>query len=545
MPFATRNGQQRPGALNDTRNFAHLSQFIYLFREALKVDDFNVEQLEYELSLTDQDDNRGQPLLRQIIKRVLRTLTGNRSIDENRLDVYIARAWQKYMEGTGEELPAAFETLGLLGLGAGDRTRVVLETCEMLMCRPDNLRAIASVASTDPLEYRVEPVGTDDMRRKYWLLCGTRLYRETPKAMADLLLAVEDEVEKVEDVEEKSQDMDVCTQPEKEEEMELSQSNSMGLRRRSTRIVAQQSKPVAVAASPPPKSKSKLPSKEVVELADPPRHRMREQDGDLWELLCTTAKEWTDIPNHFCRSKSKAERSLFKALEDASSHIVHELSVAARQRHMQEALTVRKRSSRIAMLESKHEFDMRQLAEAEALAAYSDDYGSRRQSKRLRGRMDTGGISSDDSHSLPSACTRDIRAQRREQARLAALDHEEAEQAIRNVDEFEQPPTSAETLARSSPEANAPDEVSGGGVQMEDEDWMFNCSCGKIGLNYDDGRAMTACEKCAVWRHLGCALRAEAQRIGRTIEEDDWDSVYYICPECRAKQQQETSAQRE
>ncbi|KAJ2262720.1 hypothetical protein GGI01_001317 [Coemansia sp. RSA 376] len=542
MPFATRNSQQRPGALNDTRNFAHLSQFIYLFREALKVEDFNVEQLEYELSLTDQDNTPGLPLIRQIIKRVLRTLTGNRSIDENRLDVYIARAWQKYMEGTGVELPVAFETLGLLGLGAGDRTRVVLETCEMLMCRPDNLRAIASVASTDPLEYRVQPVGTDDMRRKYWLLCGTRLYRETPKAMADLLLAAEDEVEKVEDVEEKRQDMDVCTQPEKEEDVEQSQSNSMELRRRSTRIVAQKPKPVAVSP-PPPKPKTKLPSREVVELADPPRHRMLEEDGDLWELLCTTAKEWTDIPNLFCRSKSKSERSLFKALEDASSHIVHELSVAARHRHMQEALTVRKRSSRIAMLESKHEFDMRQLAEAEALAAYGDDFGSRRQSKRLRGRVDTGGVSSDDSFSLPSACTRDIRAQRREQARLAALDHEETERAIRNVDELEQPPTSAETLTRSSPEADVPDEVSG--AQMDDEDWMFNCSCGKIGLNYDDGRAMTACEKCAVWRHLGCALRAEAQRIGRTIDEDDWDSVYYICPECRSKQQQETSAQRE
>ncbi|KAJ2789083.1 hypothetical protein GGI18_002602 [Coemansia linderi] len=178
---------------------------------------------------------------------------------------------------------------------------------------------------------------------------------------------------------------------------------------------------------------------------------------------------------------------------------------------------------------------MRQLAEAEALAAYGDDFGGRRQSKRLRGRMDASGVSSDDSHSLPSVCTRDIRAQRREQARLAALDHEEAELAIRNVDELGDPPTSAETLTRSSPEPEVPGPAPVDGL-MDDEDWMFNCSCGKVGLNYDDGRAMTACEKCAVWRHLGCALRAEAQRIGRTIEEDDWDSVYYICPACRAKQ---------
>ncbi|KAJ2693264.1 hypothetical protein H4218_006111 [Coemansia sp. IMI 209128] len=534
MPFATRNGQQRPGALNDTRNFAQLSQFVYLFREALKLEDFNIEQLENELSLTDQDDVREQPLLRQIIKRVLRTLTGNRSIDDGRLDAYISRAWLKYMEGTGVELPAGFETLGLLGLGAGERTRVVLETCEMIMCRPDNLRAIGCVASVDPLEYRVEPVGVDDMRRRYWLLCGTRLYRETPRAMADLLLAAEER-----NNDENNQSMDVCSQPEKEEAVEPSQSNdAMGLRRRSTRIVKQRPKPVEAPASPPPKARTKLPSREAVELADPPRHRMREEDGDLWELLCTTSREWTDITDLFCRSKSRAERSLFRALEEASSRIVHELSAAARHRHMQEALTVRKRSSRIAMLESKHEFDMRQLAEAEALAAYGDDFGGRRQSKRLRGRMDASGVSSDDSHGLPSVCTRDIRAQRREQARLAALDHEEAELAIRNVDELGDPPTSAETLTRSSLEPEVPGPAPVDGL-MDDEDWMFNCSCGKVGLNYDDGRAMTACEKCAVWRHLGCALRAEAQRIGRTIEEDDWDSVYYICPACRAKQPQD------
>ncbi|KAJ2449229.1 hypothetical protein GGF42_004841 [Coemansia sp. RSA 2424] len=505
-----------------------------MFRAALNVESFSVEQLEDELSLTDRDDSRGQPLIRQILKRALRTLTGNRSIDDNRLEVYIARAWQKYMDGTGRELPAAFEELGLLGLGAGDRTRVVLDTCEMIMCRPDNLRAIASVASTDPLEYRVEPVGIDDMRRKYWLLCGTRLYRETPKAIADLLLAAED-VDS--EAEEHNEGKDTGALTGEDGNVEQNQpSDDAGLRRRSTRIIVQKSKPVVRAASPapPPKSSARLPSKEVVELADPPRHRMREQDGDLWELLCTTAGEWTDISKLFCRSKSRAERSLLKVLGDTSAQIVHELSAAARQRQMQEALTVRKRSSRIAMLESKHEFDMRQLAEAAALAAYSDDPGGRRQSKRLRSYVDTG-CSSDDSHGLSLACTRDLRAQRREQARFAALDHEEVEQAIRSVDESEHPPTSAETLTRSSPETDLPNHGASGG-QVDDEDWMFSCACGKAGLNYDDGRTMTACESCGVWRHLGCALRAEAQRIGRAIEEDDWDSIYYICPECRVKQ---------
>ncbi|KAJ2004154.1 hypothetical protein GGI04_001341 [Coemansia thaxteri] len=557
MPFATQS-QQRPGALNDTRNFARLSQFIYLFHKALNIEVFDVEQLEAELSATDGDGEGGLVLIRQIVKRALRIVTGNRSMDDSKLDVYVGRAWQRYMDGTEIELPAGYEALGLAGLGAGDRTRVVLETCEMLMCRPDNLRATSSVADTDPLEYRVEPVGTDGLRRTYWLLCDTRLYRETPKEIADLLLAADDESEK-------SADKYAGAEVEGKCEEDVGVGSK---RRRSTRLVAQTKQATAGNR----RAATRLPSAEAIERADPPRHRMREQDGDLWELVCATASEWTAFPDLFSDSKSRTERALFGALSEAAARIVHELEVAARRRHMQAAVTLRKRSSRIALLESRHEYEARRLAE------FQDDelqLGTRRSSRRLRGSR-AGGDSTDDSH-VSTACTRDARAQRREQARRAAMDGQEIEQAIRSVSvadeqEVEQAIRSVsvgdgqkaeqairgvsvadgqETERRVYNEMDASEahssqdaDHSTDGGRMEDtreeeeeEDWMFRCSCGLTGLNYDDGRAMTACEKCAVWRHLGCALRAEAQRIGREIEEDDWSSICYVCPECRSKQQ--------
>ncbi|KAJ1934526.1 CCA tRNA nucleotidyltransferase, mitochondrial, partial [Linderina pennispora] len=61
-----------------------------------------------------------------------------------------------------------------------------------------------------------------------------------------------------------------------------------------------------------------------------------------------------------------------------------------------------------------------------------------------------------------------------------------------------------------------------------EESWMFMCACGKAGRNYDDGRAMTACEQCLVWSHLGCSLRAEARRLGREIGEDEWEQLSYV-----------------
>ncbi|KAJ2667641.1 hypothetical protein GGI25_006541, partial [Coemansia spiralis] len=325
------------------------------------------------------------------IKRSLRILTGNRSMDDSKMDGYIARAWERYMEPCGRMLPSSFSELGLFGLGAGDRTRIALDTCELVFCRPDNLRSIGSVAQSlaqDPVKWRTEPLGVDNLGRRYYLLCETRLYRETPKHIADLILG-------------KAEKKDPPAEEQKVPEQASSSDDSTDAskRRRSTRLVA-----AAKAASKKQAARQshaagafsteKLLSAEDIEFADPPQHRMREDDGDLWELVCCSASEWSEFPKAFCRSRGKNERALHRALTEMAPLIVQRLNAAQRQRQRQEAVSHRKRSSRIALRRLLHE-----EAEAEMEAhnghygkSYSSDYSSMdgdymsgvRRSKRLR-----------------------------------------------------------------------------------------------------------------------------------------------------------------
>ncbi|KAJ1801196.1 hypothetical protein LPJ59_000495 [Coemansia sp. RSA 2399] len=573
MPFATTDSQERdyrPGTLRDTRAFARLSHFIWVFQEPLKIEDVDLGRLENELCdlPSEADEESNAPILMQAIKRSLRILTGNRNIEEKKMDTHISRAWDKYMEPCGKRLPPDYEQLGLFGLGAGDRTHIALDTCELVFCRPDNLRSIGTVASKlaeDPVQWRTEPLGTDSLGRKYYLLCESRLYRETPKLIADLLLGLPEKGDETVDEEQQ-----VPEQPEE-----------ASRRRRSTRLVAsakeadEKKKKAAAAEEAEAASEESdlpVPSMEDLEFADPAQHRMREDDGDLWELVCSSVREWNEYPKVFCRSRKKNEKALYKTLMEVATPIVQKLNSAARLQQKQEALAQRKRSSRIALRRLLHD-----EAEVEARVyngSYSSGYSSSmdgdyvpgtRRSKRLRSTQPDG-LSAAPGQRIVEG--RDVRAQRREEARRAALDSTEAANAVRQVAEVAEVVVMVDSSRQSEgygaavesdvkkeeasvlnddeseyesegqSDAAGDGDGDGGGGGGGDE-WMFNCSCGKTGHNYDDGRTMTACEKCSVWRHLGCALRAEAQRIGENIHEDDWESMHYVCPNCRHANERE------
>ncbi|ETW06339.1 hypothetical protein H310_02622 [Aphanomyces invadans] len=54
------------------------------------------------------------------------------------------------------------------------------------------------------------------------------------------------------------------------------------------------------------------------------------------------------------------------------------------------------------------------------------------------------------------------------------------------------------------------------------EQWYFECSCGEKGSNYDDGKRMVQCEKCATWQHTDCA----------GIPDDSEPPAGYMCFQC-------------
>ncbi|KAJ1949790.1 CCA tRNA nucleotidyltransferase, mitochondrial [Linderina macrospora] len=375
-------------------------------------------------------------------------------MDEKKIERYVERAWERHLAGF-IELPESFSELGLYGIGIRERTQVVLETLELVFVRPDNLRNIGSIAQQDAQQWRLEPLGVDSVNRTYWLLCGDRLYRETPKKS----LAV---------IEKRNREAGI---------------NS----RRSTRLAEHRGPSV-----------------------DPPRHDDIEDDGALWELLCASYEEWVYFPNVLEQSTAKADRTVYRRVCKVAPGITARLHNEIKKQEMQELLVSRKRSTRIAKKEAiRHQREIIEQEEQDL----EHDY---RRSKRLR-------HSDEEEPTHPMLVdTRDLRAQRREQARLEALEREQMKKIEMEHSEHQPPPLPP--AEEKEVVAMAKDNDEGGDVE---ESWMFACACGKAGHNYDDGRAMTACEKCLVWSHLGCSLRAEARRLGREIDEDEWEQLSY------------------
>ncbi|KAJ2583791.1 hypothetical protein EV177_010135, partial [Coemansia sp. RSA 1804] len=174
----------------------------------------------------------------------------------------------------------------------------------------------------------------------------------------------------------------------------------------------------------------------------------------------------------------------------------------------------RKRSSRIALRQLLHD-----EAEAEAetrvyngSGSYSSEYSSgidgsyvpgARRSKRLRstrvGSLADGGSDALRAPTQRPSASRDARAQRRDEARKAAIDSAEAEKAVRRVAEIaaannegSQPDESyreavdensnaggGEIAGSEDKESESESDASDGGNGYEDRDadeWMFNCS---------------------------------------------------------------------
>ncbi|KAJ1733778.1 hypothetical protein LPJ61_001395 [Coemansia biformis] len=406
MPLATGGPPQRAARLRDTRAFAQLSQFLHVFHEALGVERVDLEWLEAELGSSGDDAG---DLAAQVLAGALRVSMGRRPA-EGEMVAQVARAWARYGAG---DLPHGFREQGFGALGAGERVRVVLETCELVLQHAERLEPAGDAA-----QWRVAQAGRDDLGRAYWVLCGTRLYRQTPALVADQL---------------------------------------EGRRARRGAAIAQS----------------------LLDAAHPPLHRMREADGELWELLCADEHEWRDVAAIVGGAQTRHGRALAAALTRAASAAAHTL-VRERRR---EPPAPRKRSSRIA---------------------------TREQEQLKKGTPDVASKAEAPSPPPSLAHSRDSRAQHREQARIAALDRAALDRAVLD--------------------SAVPDSAG----QLGEDDWMFACLCGARGQNYDDGRAMTACERCNVWQHLGCALRAEARRTNEPIDEDDWESVRYICPTCRS-----------
>lgn len=65
--------------------------------------------------------------------------------------------------------------------------------------------------------------------------------------------------------------------------------------------------------------------------------------------------------------------------------------------------------------------------------------------------------------------------------------------------------------------------------EEKDEEWGFECICGKKGNNFDDGTLQISCEKCGVWQHISC-LNFKTP-TGRPVR--GFNSLIFVCNGCK------------
>ncbi|KAA1467392.1 hypothetical protein DENSPDRAFT_240651 [Dentipellis sp. KUC8613] len=294
-------------------------------------------------------------------------------------------------------------------------------------------------------------------------------------------------------------------------------------------------------------SKSKKKGKkapEVVEEPEGPEHEEEPaeepepewhppDDFVEWETVCVTLFEWEHIAERFEKATHYAEKALYKVL---SQHLVPvitaELREIERKRRLEEAVTHRKRSSRLALRESeKEEARLAALRKAEE------------EEKQSRARRLEARIKKEEEERQKRENAREKR--RREREEREERTRQRREQKTEDVGsssigtpvdvENDEPAPSKKRARPSQPapaKKSAPGTASGSRTPPSSEDWELDCEiCHRRGVNKDDGTPLLCCGKCGKWQHITCHDYAD-RLAGRP--KRNWDVEEFVCAQCRA-----------
>lgn len=260
------------------------------------------------------------------------------------------------------------------------------------------------------------------------------------------------------------------------------------------------------------------------------------EDFVEWETICVTLNDWEHICERFEGATHYAEKALYKLL---SQHIVPaiiaELREVERKRHLEEAVSQRKRSSRLAIKESeKEEARLAALRKAEEEEKLS-------RARRLEARQKR-----EEEERMKREIAREKRRLDREERerRAQAGEEEEKTNASSSIDVVGDDPQQRKTPAKTpkakpgrprtkaaAPAVSSSASVSGSRTPVG-EDWMLDCEiCQRSGVNKDDGSPLLCCGKCSKWQHIACHDLAD-RKAGRP--KRDWDKEEFICRNCQS-----------
>ncbi|KIK62360.1 hypothetical protein GYMLUDRAFT_495420 [Collybiopsis luxurians FD-317 M1] len=275
-----------------------------------------------------------------------------------------------------------------------------------------------------------------------------------------------------------------------------------------------------------------------------------------WETIAVTLSEWEHVAERWQNATHYSEKALYKIL---TNHIVpiitEELREAEVKRQKEEAVTHRKRSSRLAIKESEKE-------EARLAARRKADEDERMsRARRLEARQQR-----EEAERVKRETAREQRRKEREareEQEAKEAEEKERKEKEKEKKEREKAERTAEKARQRASNKRGPStssSVSNGAVLLHHpssgvssvnggsrssrtpagDDWELDCEiCHRRGINLDDGVPLLCCGSCAKWQHIPCHDRADAQ-AGRPRR--NWDQVEFICRQCRVNTNAMSSA---
>ncbi|KAI9451079.1 hypothetical protein BJY52DRAFT_1125459 [Lactarius psammicola] len=232
-----------------------------------------------------------------------------------------------------------------------------------------------------------------------------------------------------------------------------------------------------------------------------------------WETICVTLYEWEHICERFEGATHYAEKALYKLLsQQIVPTIAAELREIQRKRQLEEAVSQRKRSSRLAVKENeKEEARLAAIKKAEEEEKLS-------RARRLEARQKR-----EEEERLKREAAREKRRLDREERERKAQAGAERQWVIflRHL---------AKSLS-SAGRIRVRWSTASGSRTPVGEDWVLDCDiCHRTGVNKDDGSPLLCCGKCSKWQHIVCHDLADRQ-AGRP--KRDWDREEFICRACQ------------
>ncbi|KAG8626058.1 hypothetical protein KVT40_006459 [Elsinoe batatas] len=486
--------------LRSTWQFANFYQYAYIFGEAVKLPDFDIDDFEEWCSDPSQHEK-----LAELGLILLKYVSSHRGLNTQLFDEYtrrqfVAKAPQRNPFGEEDE-PKKFADFDVF-----TKIKVLQQLSVWTLGNADRIRGLMGEIDNDQLLWRIEPFGYDSEDRDYFVLDDSRLYRRTNVPIPP-----------------------TPTKPKAKPKPKAKAKSKAKPRTKPTRS----SKRIKLS-TPEAESEAEEDEKMVDDTEldgevkiDPATNETEEDDGlggMKWQCIAITMDEYQDFLESIRRSRDPNEKALHKRIVDTVMPELEKKEEARqrkllkqlRERENEQKMATAKRSTRIAgRKEKEREEEEIRLAEEKKRQDLAMAHKAQAKQQKLEEARES------------RMQTREQRLKEREVKRilheeeLAKLEErkargeadEEARHSSRNLqNELERRQKELEEL------------------KEEEDKWIFDCAgCGLYGENIDDGTHSIACERCNIWQHSKC----------NGIEESDAEreDFHFICSDCKRKEE--------